>query len=273
MEQKRYVNLGWGVNSMTVAAMVALGVLPPVEAAIHADTTHELEATYRYARTWTPWLEARGVQVVTVQGKRTDVIRADWGKTGANEYTKVGVMIPAFTKAHADGKHGQTRRQCTQAWKIDPARKYIRAQLGHRPSPGEIVQLIGFSYEEWRRVRDNDVKYIINEYPLIELGMNRSACIAYLEQQGLEIPPKSACTFCPYHSLDSWKRLKEAGGADWDEAVAVDADLRHRRDILDVYLHPARVPLAEAVQTPADTGQLRMEIDFEHPCDGGYCYV
>ena len=60
------ISLGWGVQSMTLAAMSALGDLPPVDVAIHADTTHERSATYAYAQRWTPWLEARGVRVVTV---------------------------------------------------------------------------------------------------------------------------------------------------------------------------------------------------------------
>jgi len=35
------LSLGWGVQSFTLAAMVALGDLEPVDVAIHADTTHE----------------------------------------------------------------------------------------------------------------------------------------------------------------------------------------------------------------------------------------
>jgi hypothetical protein len=31
------ISLGWGVQSFTLAAMVALGELPPVDVAIHAD--------------------------------------------------------------------------------------------------------------------------------------------------------------------------------------------------------------------------------------------
>ena len=59
----RVISLGWGVQSFALAAMSALGELPPVDAAIHADTTHERRETYEFAATWTPWLEARGVHV------------------------------------------------------------------------------------------------------------------------------------------------------------------------------------------------------------------
>ena len=69
------LSLGWGTQSFALAAMVALGELPPVDVAIHADTTHERTATYAFAEKWTPWLEARGVRVVTVRAKTTDPIR------------------------------------------------------------------------------------------------------------------------------------------------------------------------------------------------------
>ena len=58
------LSLGWGVQSWTLAAMVALKELPPVDCAIHADTTHEASGTYEHAKKWTPWLEDQGVLVV-----------------------------------------------------------------------------------------------------------------------------------------------------------------------------------------------------------------
>jgi len=42
----KILNLRWGIQSFTLAAMAALGELEPIDAAIHADTTHERNATY-----------------------------------------------------------------------------------------------------------------------------------------------------------------------------------------------------------------------------------
>lgn len=36
----KVLSLGWGVQSWTLAAMVALKELPPVDYAVHADTRH-----------------------------------------------------------------------------------------------------------------------------------------------------------------------------------------------------------------------------------------
>ena len=78
------LSLGWGVQSFTLAAMVALGDLEPVDVAIHADTTHESKLTYEFAARWTPWLEEHGVRVVTVASTaaRITTDRAGGGKFG-----------------------------------------------------------------------------------------------------------------------------------------------------------------------------------------------
>ena len=56
----RYLSLGWGVQSFTLAAMAANGDIPPFDVAIHSDTGHEMSYTYSLARKWTPWLEGAG---------------------------------------------------------------------------------------------------------------------------------------------------------------------------------------------------------------------
>jgi len=61
----KVLSLGWGVQSFALAAMSALGVLPKVDAAMH-----ERAETYAFAEKWTPWLEKRGVKVMTVKEGR-----------------------------------------------------------------------------------------------------------------------------------------------------------------------------------------------------------
>ena len=69
----KILSLGWGVQSWTLAAMAALDEIPKPDYAVHADTTHEMEGTYSHAKKWTPWLEERGIPVVTVQASQTKV--------------------------------------------------------------------------------------------------------------------------------------------------------------------------------------------------------
>ena len=262
----KYLSFGWGVQSWTIAAMIALGKLPPVDAAIHADTRHERLETYEHARKWTPWLEERGVKVVTVYGDRTDIVRPDWS---------IGsVMIPAFTQDRQDGSHGQVKRQCTHDWKITPIRRYIKTLLPKgRPKPGSVESWQGISLDEWQRMRSSDVAYITNIYPLVDLRMTRAECARWLQDHGLDIPPKSACVFCPFHSIQSWKDLKRRGGPDWEHAVETDETIRNMRDHHTLYIHPYRKPLEKAIQIPEDQGVTQLGLDLEQPCDGGHCFV
>ena len=125
--------------------------------------------------------------------------------------------------------------------------------------------------DEYTRMRSSDVKYIENVYPLVERRMTRGDCITWLKGKGLDVPPKSSCVFCPYHSLAAWRSLKQQGGPDWDKAVHVDQNIRGRRANFKLFLHPARVPLEEAVRIPEDYGAEQLALDI--PCDGGVCFV
>ncbi len=257
----RVLSLGWGIQSTTLAAMSALGYIERFDHIVHADTTHESVHTYDYAAKWTPWYGERGIDIVTVQGSRTSVVEPfDKGPA---------VMIPAFTTS-LEGKPGQIRRQCTHDWKIAPIRKFIRTQIGN-PQPGDVELVQGISFDEWMRQRSSDVKYIVNSYPLVEQRITRAACVQWLESHSIEVPPKSACTFCPFHSVGLWKQMKRDGGPDWDHALAVDAAIREKRPSFSLYIHPNRLPLADAVRIPEDHGASQLELDM--PCDGGSCWI
>lgn len=263
----RMLSLGWGVQSFTIAAMMARDVLPRVDYLIHADTQHERADTYAFAERWTSWLGEQGLTVLTVSGGRTDVV----------EHAGVpSVMIPAFTTDSKTQKRGQVRRQCTHDWKIRPIRRFIREELERRGltlRPGIVESWMGISLDEFARMRDSDVDYIVNAYPLVDRRISRADCVAWLQEQKLEVPPKSSCTFCPYRSLASWKQLKREGGPDWEEAVAVDETIRDKRPKAELFVHPYRRPLADAVTIPEDEGaaQLELELGLEQPCDSGYC--
>ena len=142
--QLTVLSLGWGVQSWTLAAMSALGELPKVDYAIHADTTWEREQTYAFAKEWTPWLEQHGVKVVTVQAKRASM-SVYTSATGATS-----TLIPAFTLSEG-GQQGQMRRTCTHNWKIDPQNKQVNAilrDLKIKKAPGVVARWMGISLDE-----------------------------------------------------------------------------------------------------------------------------
>ena len=260
------LSLGWGVQSWTIAAMCALDLLPRPDLAIHADTGHEARGTYEHAKKWTPWLEERGVRVVTVHPELKDAAKF-------NRDSSVSIYIPAYTtgRDQPGKRNGQLNRQCTQYWKLRPIRAQLRRELGRRPKEGDIDCWQGISMDEFTRMRNSDVKYIRNVYPLVELRMTRADCITWLRQRGLDVPPKSACVFCPYHSAKNWKSLKRSGGEDWEKALEVDRRIRNKRPGFLAYVHNARAPLEQAIRIPEDHGAAQLELEM--PCDGGVCFV
>jgi hypothetical protein len=247
----KIISLGWGVQSFTLAAMVALGELEPVDYAIHADTTHESQLTYQFAERWTGWLQERGVKVVTVRNDQPVMSPLKDGR--------FVVDIPAFTIS--DNGNGQIQRHCTGDWKINYMRRWLQANRnGER-----IEQWLGISLDEFQRMKDSDVKYITHRWPLIERQMTRADCVIWLDKHGLEVPHKSACTFCPFHNTAGWRRIK-ANPADWAEAVAVDEAIRKARPPYDLFVHPARKPLVDVdLRTAEEKGQLSL---WDQECEG-----
>ncbi len=258
----KILSLGWGVQSWTLAAMAALGEIPKPDYAVHADTRHEMSGTYAHAEKWTPWLLKRGIKVVTVSADNTDVVRVNANSTG--------VQIPAFIN------DARIRRQCTNDWKIRPVRKFVRKLLDV-PRSSRVEMWMGISIDEWHRMRSSDTNYISNVYPLVDRRISRADCVHWLESRGLDVPPKSSCTFCPYHNKGYWPNLKRAGGPDWDSAVIVDDLIRDKLAPDTIYLHSSKKPLAEGVKIPEDFGAQQLAFDSDEsadsPCDSGYCFT
>jgi len=267
----KVISLGWGVQSWTMAAMVALGELPSVDLAIHSDTGWERQSTYAFRKKWEPWLAERGVKVVTVVNPEGIINNSG------------GVIIPAYTLSEENNIRGQLRRQCTKDWKITPMRHYIAEELKRRnmsKEPGIVELWLGITKDEWQRAKDSDVKYIKYRYPLLEMGYSRADCLAWLEKNDLPSPGKSSCTFCPYHSRKAWEEMKREGGADWQQAVEADAVIRYRRPPYPLFVHPDCKPLAEAVRIPEDYGAKQIDMfellesnDRDAECDSGHCFL
>lgn len=279
----KIISLGWGVQSFTLAAMVALGELEPVDYAIHADTTHEFSGTYEFAAKWTPWLAERGVRVVTVANKENRVTGSRFtGEVHIPAFMLVSEQVPVYdtieewddsTQSFVTYQttriigyknreiNGQTHRQCTGHWKIEPMRRWIQANRNKEP----VEQWLGISLDEYQRMRDSDVKYITHRWPLIEKRMTRHDCEKWLTAHDLEIPPKSACSFCPFHNTAEWRKIKNSP-SDWKKAVEVDEEIRKAYPPYDLFVHPSRKPLAEVdFRTAEEKGQLSL---WDSECSG-----
>src|SRR3990167_1529662 len=241
----RVLSLGAGVQSTTLALMAAHGEIEAVDCAIFADTQSEPKAVYEHLEKLRAALQF-DVHVVTKGSLRQELIDASEGRSGAWGRPPLFVRNP-------DGSGGMMRRQCTQDYKLDVIRKKVRELSGvKRGSPGPhhvvVEQLIGISIDEAHRMKDSRCRWIKNVYPLIDRGISRMDCLEKLNAWGWPNVPKSACTFCPYHSDAMWADMKANDPVSFADAVDVDNRLRSGcmaygfRGV--VYLHRLLQPLS-----------------------------
>lgn len=240
----RVISLGWGVQSFGLAAMSALGKLPPLDFALFSDTGHERRETYEFAEKWTPWLEERGVQVVTVKaGKKTTSIEE-------------GCTPPYFTLGEKGA--GMLHRTCTDRWKIRPMRKWINSQIERGDT---FEKWLGITLDEVLRMRQGKGREVLI-YPFIEMldrPWTRGMVMRWLQENNLEIPVKSSCVFCPYHDRATWREIQLSGNGDWQKALEVDRVIRDKRPGYKCYLTAQRKPLDECdFRSQEDHGQLTL---------------
>ena len=270
----RVLNLGAGTQSTAVALMHLDGTLPPIDAAVFADTQWEPDEVYQHLRKLRVAFSDAGVPLLEVTAGN---IRAD-----ALDSSHRFASMPTFVKGEMSKAGGMNRRQCTNEYKIKPVRKAILGlvadKLGKQmdswrnlPKGVFVEQVFGISLDESQRMRSPRDRWSINYYPLIELGWRRQETIAYLERNGWSAP-RSACIGCPYRSDASWLYLKENNPSEWQDAVEFDRDMRlamkqrDRKFVGEIYLHRSMLPLAEApLVSGRDENQTSL---FGGECEG-----
>lgn len=260
-EPMRFLALGAGVQSSTVLMLTLAGELPPVAAAIFADTGWEPPAVYAHLAAMEARCADAGLPLVRVKdGDIRDFTR------------KPGTGAPwdaPFYLHRADGSIGPATRQCTRALKIRPMRREIRRRMA-AAGARRAVQVFGISADEFHRMRQPDVGYLDHDYPLVEMRWTRATCIAYLAERGV-VAPRSACIGCPFHSDAEWRAIR-ARPDEWAEAVEWERRVQAERlagsGMTGVpFVHRSGVPLEDVdLSTPEDHGQLAL--GFGDECAG-----
>ncbi len=273
----RILSLGAGVQSTTLALMAAHGEIEPIDCAIFSDTQSEPKSVYAHLEKLRAVLPFE-VHIVTKGSLRQEIIDASDGKKGA-------WGRPPLYLRNPDGSKGMTRRQCTQDYKIDVIRRKVRELAGVKPrssGPKHVIveQIIGISIDESTRQRESKCRWIEHVYPLVRMGITRAQCVDKLNGFGWMNVPKSACTFCPYHSDAMWAEMKAHDPESFADAVEIDRRLRSMNAIgqgknLTVlrgkaYLHPSRIPLAD-IPFQVDGKPERRLIDLDFGLFGQEC--
>jgi hypothetical protein len=259
---KRFLSLGAGVQSSTLALMIAHGEVDEVDAAIFADTQWEPRKVYD----WLAWLEKQlpfPVYRVTHGSLRESILTSREGESR--------FVTPPWHVLDESGERTMNRRMCTAEYKIGPLLKKQRELVGlvprQRSKEIRCETFIGISTDEALRVKPSAEPWKIHRWPLIEKRMNRQDCLNWMERKGYPLPPKSSCIGCPYHSDHEWRAIK-ADPESWADAVELDEIIREpvRGMRGKQFMHRSCKPLAEVdLSTAEERGQVDM---FNNECEG-----
>jgi hypothetical protein len=261
----RVLSLGAGVQSSTLALAASRGDVGPMpDCAIFADTQWEPREVQAHLA-WLRGVLRFPVHVVTAGNIKENILLRRYASGGRF------ASIPWFIR-NPDGSAGMGRRQCTKDYKLSPIAAKVRELLGVGPrgriAPNSVEMWVGISTDEVVRMKPARQKFIVNRWPLVEAGMDRRACVRWLEDRQYSAP-KSACLCCPFQTNARWRALRDNSPAEWADVVEVDRHLRlgQAKGLRGLeYMHSSMKPLDEAPIDLADNGQLGFDLECEGMC-------
>ncbi len=268
---KNYVfSFGGGVQSVAAMILAAQSQIP-YDTFVFANVGHDSEnpATMHYLeQVVRPYMQQHGLRLVEVQRlnrAKQPVTLYEYNMNPANR----SVTIPAHLQ---DGGPGQ--RSCTADWKVRVIDKWIKTHC-----TGLVYVGLGISVDEFTRMKK--LKPVAlrkagplksNRYPLIDLRLTREACVRMIQAEGLPIPEKSSCWFCPFHSAKAWLDLSVQQPALFAKAVELEMRINAKRTLKgqdQLRLRNSWRPLSQAVSGD----QMALFTEQESTCEGGYCFV
>jgi hypothetical protein len=196
---KIIVSYGGGTNS--VAMLIGLknrGLTPNL--ILFSDTGGEKPHTYEHINIMQKWCKDNNFPEITILKATGKTLEQDCLDRKA---------LPSIAYGF---------KTCSQRWKIQPQEKHLK-QL----KLDNYVKYIGIDADEPHRVKS----YPNTHYPLIEWNYGRDECIDIINAEGLPLPNKSACFFCPSSKIAEIKWLGKNLPEYADRAIAMEknADL------------------------------------------------
>ena len=244
-------------------------ITPKPKYAIFADTGWEPQGVYDHLTWLKSYSLENGIEIIETNAGniREDIVSAALYKTRT-------ANMPYHVKS-PDGDIGMIPRGCTGDYKIDALNKAARTLLGYKPKmrmpAGALTKWMGISWDEIQRMRTSRNKWEILRYPLIEKKMTRLDCMNWLQRNEYNIPPKSSCIGCPFHSDNLWLDMKRRSPEEFQQAVDFERVLHEnglRKMKGKLFLHKSCVPLD---QVDLNENQIEMEFNddgFINECAG-----
>jgi hypothetical protein len=216
-----------GVDSTAMLVGLAhRGVRPDL--ILFADTGGERPETYAYLPIIQAWLRRVGFPPVQVVRYSLVKPRAD-GQTYSTleESCLVNQTLPSL----AMGK-----KSCSLKWKRGPQDKFVdnwQRAVDCWMAGGQVTKAIGYdsgaadSKRAWNLTDDRKYHYW---YPLRDWGWNREECKRQIAAEGLPVPPKSACFFCPASKPWEISEIVDLHPDLADRIIAIEAAAKPKLD-------------------------------------------
>ncbi len=206
---------GGGTNSLGVLiGLKELGLQRWINLITFSDTKGEKPETYDAVDRADAWVRDNGFRCGGIVTLRT--ISPDRGFEGLEGMAVRLGTLPSKAFGY---------KSCSQRFKIEPQQKFMNHwELSQRAwkNGKKVTQIIGYDAGEPQRAKTytND-KYDFF-YPLIEWGWGRDECVDAIQREGLPLPGKSACFFCPSMRKPEVIRLSKEHPELFDRAVAME---------------------------------------------------
>jgi PP-loop superfamily ATP-utilizing enzyme len=260
----RAISYGGGVQSTAMLILAAASRIQNCTLALFANVGDNAEnpATLNYVHdVAAPYATTHGIELVELNrgGKSPDL----YNRLTAPGSRFLGIPM----RLDQTGKPG--KRSCTQDYKRIVIGRELKTRGATTDNPADV--LIGISTDEIQRANTRRAEpYETIQYPLLTLQLSRADCTRIITDAGLPIPAKSACWFCPFHSVAAWTTMRTDDPATFERAAQLEDHLTARRAGQGkgpVYLSSRMIPLRRAI---ADMDALPFD-DVDPGCDSGWC--
>lgn len=193
------LSYGGGVNSVALMLLLVREAAP-LDEVVFADTGAEIPETYAYLEVTRSFLDGHGIPFTVVSKRGPGLYDTSWNRR----------VFPSAIW-----------RWSTRDFKINPILRHYRSLGSH------VNQYLAIAWDEIERMKRSRVDYVTNVFPLVERRLTREDCVGLIRDAGLPIPPKSACYFCPFSTMDRWRWLYETHPYLYNKAVALEEHSKH----------------------------------------------
>ena len=177
------ISFGAGQNSTAMIIWMKNNNIP-VDNIIFADTGNEMPETYEFLKEFKIWCLIKEIPFNIVTSKLGNL----------KSYYESQKLIPY-----------RMFRHCTHKFKVIPIDNYVKEKYGKKT---EIDMYMGISVEEKKRCdKITGRKPITYHFPLVDENIDRNGCVEIIKKEGLSVPVKSGCYFCPFQTKRIWVEL------------------------------------------------------------------